>query len=268
MAKLMVGFVGGGQMATALAGGAISEGVFAAEQVGFVEPNAGQRTILAEKFPTSRVEATASALLGNCERVVIAVKPHILRAIGEDLGQLLDGQLVISIAASVSLHSLQELLGTKRVVRVMPNTPSLVGAGAAAIASDDGASVEDLAWVNSMMSAVGTCVLVQDDQIHAVTGVSGSGPAYAYMMIEALSDGGVAMGLPRETATALAAQTLLGAAEMVLQTGQHPGALKDQVTSPGGTTAAAIRTLEAGRLRSCLMEAVATACERSRDQSN
>lgn len=267
MAKLVVGFVGGGQMATALASGAITEGVFAAEQVGFVQPSGRARQRLTEAFGKSRIEATASSLLADCERVVLAVKPHILRSIGGELKKALQGQLVISVAAGISLRELQELLGTQRVVRVMPNTPSLVGAGAAALAADDAAAETDIDWVMKMMSAVGTCVRVPDELIHAVTGVSGSGPAYAYMMIEALSDGGVAMGLPRETAKMLAAQTLLGAAEMVLQTGQHPGALKDQVTSPGGTTAAAVRSLEATGLRSSLVEAVATAAEKSRELS-
>ncbi len=268
MAKLEVGFIGGGQMATALAAGAISEGVFAEEKVGFAEPSSGQRVILAEKFPAARIEANAQALLVDCERVILAVKPHILRAIADELKELIGDRLVISIAAGVSLSDLQNTLGTRRIVRVMPNTPCLVGAGAAGLSADADLPAEDISWVEKTVTAVGTCARVPDDLLHAVTGVSGSGPAYAYMMIEALSDGGVAMGLPRETATALAAQTLLGAAEMVLQTGLHPGALKDQVTSPGGTTIAAVRSLEANGLRSSLMEAVATAAQRSRELSS
>ncbi|GAB5406648.1 MAG: pyrroline-5-carboxylate reductase [Aureliella sp.] len=268
MAKLEVGFIGGGQMATALAAGAVSEGVFAVEKLGFVEPSSVQRAKLLEKFPGARVESNASDLCADCERIVLAVKPHILRAIAGDLKPLVGSQLVISIAAGISLADLQDMLGTKRVVRVMPNTPCLVGAGAAGFSTDVSVSDEDVSWVEKTITAVGTCNRVPDDLLHAVTGVSGSGPAYAYMVIEALSDGGVAMGLPRETATTLAAQTLLGAAEMVLQTGQHPGALKDQVTSPGGTTIAAVRSLESNGLRSSLMEAVAIAAKRSRELSS
>ena len=147
----------------------------------------------------------------------------------------------------------------------MPNTPSQVGAGAAGIASDGNVAEDDVAWVEQLMNSVGTSVRVPDELLHAVTGVSGSGPAYIFLVIEALSDGGVAQGLSRELATKLAAQTVLGAAKMVLETGLHPGQLKDQVTSPGGTTIAALRHLEQAGLRSALIEAVGKAAARSQE---
>ncbi|MCA9183025.1 MAG: pyrroline-5-carboxylate reductase, partial [Planctomycetales bacterium] len=144
-----------------------------------------------------------------------------------------------------------------------PNTPAQVGVGAAAIAADDDLADEDLKWVEQLFNAVGSTVHVPDRLMHAVTGLSGSGPAYVYLVIEALSDGGVAAGLPRDIATKLAAQTVLGGAQMVLETGLHPGQLKDQVTSPGGTTIAALATLEAAAVRGALIHAVQRAAARS-----
>jgi pyrroline-5-carboxylate reductase len=160
---------------------------------------------------------------------------------------------------------LQQLLRTERVIRVMPNTPAQVGAGAAAIAAPESMHEADIAWVEQLINSVGLSVRVPDHLIHAVTGVSGSSPAYIYLVIEALSDGGVALGLPRDTALKLAAQAVLGSAKMVLETGLHPGVLKDQVTSPGGTTIAALRTLEAGAVRSAFIEAVVHCAERSQE---
>jgi pyrroline-5-carboxylate reductase len=198
--------------------------------------------------------------------VILSVKPPVLKAIAPDLAGLLQARhLVVSVAAGISLSTLQVMLKTKRVVRVMPNTPAQVGAGAAAMSADDSLLPEDLERVEQLMGAVGLTVRVPDQLMHAVTAVSGSGPAYIYMVIEALSDGGVAAGLPRDIATRLAAQTVLGAAQMVLQTGRHPGQLKDQVTSPGGTTIAALEVLEKGAVRGAFMEAVQRAAARSRE---
>lgn len=268
MADLEVGFLGGGQMALALAGGAIAEGVFSEAQIGFVEPNATQREKLALKFPAATIEAEAAALLPSCPRIILAVKPHILKAIGPQIAKLLTGQpLVVSIVSGITLPDLAKLLDLERIIRVMPNTPALVGAGASAFSAAPNAAKEDIQWVETLLDAVGICKCVPDQLMHAVTGLSGSGPAYAYMMIEALSDGGVAMGLPRDTALQLAAQTMLGAAQMVLQTGTHPGVLKDQVTSPGGTTIAAVRKLEQAGMRSAVIEAVVASAERSQELS-
>lgn len=263
--SIEVGFIGGGQMATALAQGAIAEGVFAPEKVGFVEPNLKQQAVLRERFPKATIEVHAADLVPRCEKVILAVKPNVLTAIAGGIGKMLDDQLVFSIAAGVSLPSLVELLGYRRVVRVMPNTPCLVGDGASAFAASAEVKPDDVKWVEKLLTAVGVCIQVPDELIHAVIGVSGSGPAYGYMAIEALSDGGVAAGLTRADATLLAAQTLLGAAQMVLRTHSHPGVLKDQVASPGGTTAAAIASLEETGFRSSLIKAVAAAAGRSRE---
>ncbi|HAC92375.1 MAG TPA: pyrroline-5-carboxylate reductase, partial [Planctomycetaceae bacterium] len=156
------------------------------------------------------------------------------------------------------------LLKRQRIIRVMPNTPAQVGAGAAAISPADQATSADIAWVTQLMQSVGKCVSVAEPLMHAVTGIAGSSPAYVYLIIEALADAGVAGGLTRETAVQLAAQSVLGAAKMVLETGAHPAQLKDQVTSPAGTTIAALRQLEAHGLRSALMEAVDACIGRSK----
>jgi pyrroline-5-carboxylate reductase len=174
------------------------------------------------------------------------------------------GTLIVSIAAGVTLSALEGLFGTDRLIRVMPNTPALVGAGAAACCAGAGATPEDADLTAEMLGAVGLCVCVEEKHMDAVTGLSGSGPAYIYMAIEALSDGGVRMGLPRREATRLAAQTVLGAAKMVLETERHPGELKDQVTTPGGTTIEAVRVLEKAGLRRAFIDAVAAATEKSR----
>jgi pyrroline-5-carboxylate reductase len=198
--------------------------------------------------------------------LIVAVKPDqvgdVLREVGPELNEK---HLVISIAAGVTLARMESALppGT-RVVRVMPNTPALVGASASAFALGRSATPEDGHLVCRLFSAVGVALQVKESLLDAVTGLSGSGPAYVYMMIEALSDGGVAAGLPREVATKLAAQTLLGAAKMALETSIHPGALKDMVTSPGGTTIEGVHELEKAGLRAALMNAVRAATEKSK----
>jgi pyrroline-5-carboxylate reductase len=173
--------------------------------------------------------------------------------------------VLISIAAGVPLARLEQGLPEKaRVIRVMPNTPALIAAGASAYAPGKHATPEDADLAGRLLSAVGLALPVKESLLDAVTGLSGSGPAYVYQFIEALSDGGVATGLPREVATRLAAQTVLGAARMVLETGLHPGVLKDQVTSPGGTTIEGLHELEKGGMRGAVMNAVRAATERSR----
>jgi pyrroline-5-carboxylate reductase len=190
----------------------------------------------------------------------------------EVLGQLRDviaeRHLVISIAAGIPIAAIGQALGPdRRIVRVMPNTPALLGEGASAYALGPRVDAGDDEAVAALLAAVGRAVRVPEPMIDAVTGLSGSGPAFVYLVIEALSDGGVRVGLPREVATMLAAQTVLGAARMVLETGLHPGVLKDQVTSPGGTTIAGLQALERGGLRGILIDAVEAATRRSTELS-
>lgn len=265
MSRERIGFIGGGQMATALITGALKSGILSAERVIVIENSPPQCERLKQLFPELEIQ-TELAAAANCVKVILAVKPQTLRQIGTNIAQGLPGnRLWVSIAAGVSLNELSEILGSDRLVRVMPNTPAQVGAGAAGVSASAGATKDDIQWVLQLMQSVGSCFQVADAQMHAVTGVAGSGPAYIYLIIEALSDAGVAGGLPRDTSTQLAAQMVMGAAKMVLETGRHPGELKDQVTSPAGTTIEAIRVLEAAGVRSAMMEAVAACIERSRE---
>ena len=198
--------------------------------------------------------------------LILATKPDQVPAALADISHAFTkSHLLVSIAAGVKLAKLEAALPAgARVIRVMPNTPALVSAGASAFALGKSATAADGELAKKLLFAVGIAFQVKESLLDAVTGLSGSGPAYVYQFIEALSDGGVASGLPRDVATKLAAQTVRGAAKMVLETGQHPGALKDQVTSPGGTTIEGLHELEKGRLRAIVMSAVRAATEKSK----
>jgi pyrroline-5-carboxylate reductase len=199
--------------------------------------------------------------------IILAVKPAVMDAVVKELSPVVDdSKLLVSIAAGIPLKRIETALGKKaRMVRVMSNTPALLRQGASALAPGAGVSVKDVEAVRAIFEAVGKTVVLEERQLDAVTGLSGSGPAFVFMAIEALADGGVKMGLTRETATLLAAQTVLGAAQMVLETGEHPGALKDRVASPGGTTMAGIHRLEEGGFRAALIGAVSAATKRSQE---
>lgn len=261
--RWLVGFLGAGQMATALARGFVQSGFLPAERIVASDPLAETRNRFTSETG-ARCLASNEEVARTADVLFLAVKPQQMPAVlGELSGVATQRHLLVSIAAGVPLKSMARLGDDFRLVRVMPNTPCLLGAGASAYALGGAATEEDGALVERMLSTVGLAVKVPEKLLDAVTGLSGSGPAYAYLMIEALSDGGVRMGLPRDVATKLAAQTLLGAARMVLETGKHPGALKDAVTSPGGTTIAGLHALERGGLRGCLMDAVEAATSRA-----
>jgi pyrroline-5-carboxylate reductase len=259
------GFIGSGKMATALVRGLIRAGATDPDSITVSDPLESARDSLAAATGASaaadnRVAAEASDVL------VLAVKPQSMASVLEELRPLLGARhLVVSVAAGISLEALARGLGPepRRLVRVMPNTPALVGEGASGYCLGPHAGTADEATVRTCLDAVGRSYRVAEPLLDAVTGLSGSGPAFVYVMIEALSDGGVRMGLPRDVATSLAAQTLLGAARMVLETGLHPGVLKDQVTSPGGTTIAGLHALERGGIRAALIDAVEAATKRS-----
>lgn len=264
MIKRKVGFIGAGVMAEALLDGMLKAGAAAVDKLYASDPSAERRTVLAEKIGEN-VFADNLRLVEACRVVVLSVKPNVVPVVAAEIADALTpDHLVVSIAAGVTLAALEDMLKTDRLIRVMPNTPALVGAAAAAYCTLGGATEEDAALVADMLGAVGLCVRVEEKHMDAVTGLSGSGPAYVYLAIEALSDGGVKMGLPRDVATRLAAQTVLGAARMVLETGKHPGQLKDQVTTPGGTTVEGLRALENAGVRKAFMDAVAAATEKSR----
>jgi pyrroline-5-carboxylate reductase len=259
-----IGFLGAGRMATALALGFVRAGLVQSGELVASDVEAVARDAFSKA--TGGASTDSNRTVSAARTVLIAVKPHQVGEVLRELREVITPQhLVISIAAGLTLAQLQSHLaeGT-RVVRVMPNTPAVVGASATAYALGSACRPEDAAWVGKLFASVGVAFHVREALLDAVTGLSGSGPAYGYLMIEALSDGGVAAGLPRETATRLAAQTLLGAARMVLETGLHPGALKDQVTSPGGTTIEGLHELERAGVRAGLMNAVRAASDKSR----
>lgn len=262
---LSLAVIGGGKMGAALIQGILRAGLAAPKRVWVAEPVSALRAALAKETGVN-VTADNAAAVKKARVILLAVKPGVVpAALAQIKPVFTDDHLLLSIAAGVTLAKLEAgLPAGARVIRAMPNTPALVGAGAAGFAPGAAATADDAALAQRILGSVGSALEVPEKLLDAVTGLSGSGPAYIYMVIEALSDGGVAMGLPRDVATRLAAQTVLGAAKMVLETGLHPGVLKDQVTSPGGTTIEGLHALEAGRLRATLMQAVKAATEKSR----
>ncbi|MFZ6003483.1 MAG: pyrroline-5-carboxylate reductase [Actinomycetota bacterium] len=252
--------IGGGRMGEALVGGLLAAGTVAPADVGVVEPVEARRKELADLLPGVEIAAEP----GQADGTVIAVKPNDVATACRAAAAAGSGR-VLSIAAGVTTAALEAALapGTA-VVRAMPNTPALVGVGAAAVAPGTNASDDDLAWAESLLGAVGTVVRVKESLLDAVTGLSGSGPAYVFLVAEALIDAGVLAGLPRDVSTNLTIQTLLGSATLLAQGDDGPEALRAAVTSPGGTTAAGLRTLEQHGVRAAFLEAVAAATERSR----
>jgi len=241
MLKKRIGFVGGGMMAEAMLGGLLKADL-PADNVLVSEPDAKRRKYVADTFKVG-VKDFNHEVCAASDVVVMAVKPQVLDQVLADLKERAAQDpkvadcLIISIVAGKTLENYKKYLLNTRVARVMPNTPSLVGCGASCYVLNDLCPPEDAATVEAVMGSCGIVERVGNEGLlDAVTGLSGSGPAYAYLLIEAMSDGGVRMGLPRATATRLAAQTVMGAGKMVMETGKHPGELKDAVTSPGGTT--------------------------------
>jgi pyrroline-5-carboxylate reductase len=264
-AKLTIGFLGGGKMATALASGVVSAGLVKTAQIRASDPSSAARNAFAKETGASTTDSNLD-VARFAKVLVLAVKPVNVAPLLEEIRTAITPEhLLISIAAGVTIATLEGALDAgARVIRVMPNTPALVGASATAFALGKSATSGDAALAEKLFSAVGLAFQLKESLLDAVTGLSGSGPAYVYLVIEALSDGGVATGLPRDVATKLAAQTVFGSAKMVLETGQHPAALKDMVASPGGTTVEGLHELEKGRLRGVLISAVRAAAEKSR----
>jgi pyrroline-5-carboxylate reductase len=252
-----VGVLGAGNMAEALIQGWIGSGLLGADQVRASDLRAARLTELSHRLGIVTHDDN-DAMLAWANLVILAVKPQVLSSVLSAHGRSLpDGALVISIVAGASLHTLESgLPESARVVRAMPNTPALARAGATAIAPGSTATESDLDVARSLFEAVGRAVVLPEKHIDAVTGLSGSGPAYVALIIEALADGGVRMGLPRDVSLLLATQTVYGSAKLLLETGEHPAKLKDQVTSPGGTTIFGVAALEEKGLRSALISAV------------
>lgn len=262
---LKLGFLGAGKMAAALARGFVHAGLVTADAVIAADPYESARLAL-EKDGGVKTTVSNPDVLKFATVLVLAVKPdQVNDVLAEVRPHFTEKHLLISIAAGVPISRMENALpANARVIRVMPNTPALVGASASAFALGKAATADDAQLALKLFSAVGVAYQVKESLLDAVTGLSGSGPAYAFLMIEALSDGGVAAGLPRDIATKLAAQTLLGSAKLLLETGLHPGTLKDMVTSPGGTTIEGLHELERGGVRGALINAVRAASDKSK----
>lgn len=261
-----IAFVGTGQMATALAAGFVRS-LLRPDQISGCDPHEPARKKFQETVgDLATVSGDLKATLQKATVVILAVKPQMMtEALREMTACVTGSPLVISVAAGIPIAKMASGLpsGT-RIIRVMPNTPCLIGKGASGVSTGPTVTSDDLKLATELLETVGMVEVVPEHLLDAVTGLSGSGPAYIFQLIEALSDGGVKMGLPRATATRLAAQTVAGAAEMQLATGQHPAALKDAVTSPGGTTIAGIHALESGGFRAAIINAVEAASVRSK----
>ncbi len=265
---LRVGVLGTGKMAGALVQGWTKAGTLRPDRVRLYNRTPTRAETLARETGSSVAETPAGAIW-DADIVLVAVKPWAVSEVLQAArGAAPSGALVLSVAAGIRLTTLEAATGPSvPVIRVMPNTPVLVGAGASAFCRGTSATDEHAEQTRLLFGAVGSVVEVTEEQIDAVIGVSGSGVAYVYLIIEALTDGGVRAGLSRDVARTLAAQTALGAARMVLETGEHPAALKDAVTTPGGTTIAALQTLEEAGLRGTLIRAVLAARDRARELS-
>ena len=261
-----VGFVGAGNMGEALVRGLLEASLVAPDQILVADVRRDHLDALAARHGIAARDGNA-ALVRDVDVVVLAVKPQTMTAVLAEIAPAVtDRHLLGSIAAGVSTAAIRAGLGRDaRIIRVMPNTPALVLAGAPPLARARGLEADDLATAEEIFAAVGRVVVVDEDLMDAVTGLSGSGPAYVAIVVESLADGGVKMGLDRATAMTLATSTVLGAARLLAETGMHPGALKDMVSSPGGTTIAGISALEEGGVRATFMRAVERATLRSRE---
>mmetsp|Transcript_22942 Transcript_22942/g.33970 ORF Transcript_22942/g.33970 Transcript_22942/m.33970 type:complete len:281 (-) Transcript_22942:149-991(-) len=259
-----VGFIGSGMMASALMDGLIAKKALPGGPSSVTCSDIYHPSLQRAADKGYNISTTNGKVVSNAKSaVILAVKPNVIQTVCEDIAQTESDAVIISIAAGVTLKTLEESLPGRRVIRVMPNTPCLVGEAASGFALGKLANEKDREIVQTIFGSVGLAMEVSEKLLDAVTGLSGSGPAYVFQFIEALSDGGVRSGLSRDVATKLAAQTVKGAAEMVLQTGKHPGLLKDGVTSPGGTTIAGVEALEKGAFRATTISAVKAATKRS-----
>lgn len=258
-------------MARALAGGILAAKKMAASDVAIVDVDEKSRAWWNDHHPDASVYDSLEACCSDETRtnaaILLAVKPGVVPRVLSKPGIDWSKHLTISIAAGVTMETIGDTVGHRRIVRVMPNTPALVGQGASGYCVDDDVTDDEAAWVGELLASVGMAVQVSESQINAVTAVSGSGPAYIYTMIEAMADGGVAAGLPRAIALQLATQTALGAASMVSESQTHPAELRDRVCSPAGTTIAAVAALEQNGFRGSVIAAVLAAHQRGEELS-
>ena len=258
-------FIGTGKMATAIAGGIVRSGVVACNEMAGFDIDQAAAELFEKNTGIKAFSDDLRSVLEDAEVVLIAVKPQMIRSALKDLQGILQGKTVFSIAAGVTISQLQELTASGRIIRIMPNTPALVGCGAAGFSASPEAEETDIEFAGAILKAVGEAFLLPESQLDAVTALSGSGPAYVFEFIQALADGGVAEGLPRDVALKLAARTVAGAASMVLQSDLHPQQLKDNVTSPGGTTSRALELMAERGFNGIVMQSVRAAAARARE---
>lgn len=264
--KEKIGFIGGGRMAEALIKGLLAARLVKAKNIEVADPSRERRDLLAKEFAVKTCTA-AEQVWQECEIVILAVKPQVVRAVLDEVRELISEEhLIISIAAGIPLTVLEGCVPQikARFIRVMPNTPALVLRGASALSPGRHAGEQDLQRARAIFDAVGVSVVLDEVYLDAVTGLSGSGPAYVFSFLEALIDAGVKVGLARPMAETLALQTIIGSAELALQSKMHPAELRAMVTSPGGTTIAGLHALERGAFQSVIMDAVEAATVRSR----
>ncbi|XP_062303774.1 pyrroline-5-carboxylate reductase 1a [Osmerus eperlanus] len=267
---MSVGFIGAGQLAHALVRGFSAAGVIAGNRIIASSPDTDLPTVAGLRKLGVNLTMSNKEVVNKSDVLFLAVKPHIIPFVLDEIGpDIEDRHLIVSCAAGVTISSIEKKLFQHcqfpKVMRCMTNTPVVVREGATVYATGTHAQVEDGKLLEQLMSSVGYCTEVEEDLIDAVTGLSGSGPAYAFTALDALADGGVKMGLPRRLAVRLGAQALLGAAKMLLDSEQHPGQLKDDVCSPGGATIHALHVMESGGFRSLLINAVEASCIRTRE---
>ncbi|TFG14568.1 MAG: pyrroline-5-carboxylate reductase [Promethearchaeota archaeon] len=265
MSDKELGIIGIGNMGSAFIRGILTSQVVKAQNIIIYDINKELLTKKSKEYNIDNAENNID-LVQKAQNILIAVKPQIIDSVLQEISSSITKEhILISIAAGITIAHIKEFITTQTgIIRVMPNTPALIGAGASAISFNENTKEKDLEYVKKILKSIGIVVELEEKHIDAVTGLSGSGPAYVFVIIEALADGGVKMGLSREIALKLAAQTVLGASKMVLETGKHPGELKDMVTSPGGTTIAALHEIEKGKLRSTLISAVEAATLKSK----
>jgi pyrroline-5-carboxylate reductase len=260
-----IGFIGGGAMCEALIGGLLKNKLLTPEQIIVNDVVIDRLKYLKERYLIG-ISESSQVVAGTSEILFLTVKPQVMPAVLSSIGKVVPKKtVVVSIAAGIKISTMEKYLLGVPVIRVMPNTPVAVGEGMSAVSRGTHADEATATMISEMFSAVGRSIIVDESMMDSVTGLSGSGPAFFFLMLDALSDAGVRVGFSRQNALLLSAQTMLGAARMVLETGEHPGKLKDMVTSPGGTAITGVHMLETHSIRASLIEAVVAATARSRD---
>ena len=266
---MKIGFIGTGNMGSAMIKGLVTSEYVSGSDINVFDVNVEKSRELSEKYSVKPLQNEVE-IADNSDVIVLSVKPNIYNSVLEKIKARIDeNKIIIAIAAGISIESVENIAGKdKKVVRIMPNTPAQVLEGMTAVTFNGNVKEEEKKVVFSILDSFGKSIEIEEKLMHTFTGIAGSLPAYVYMFMEALADGGVLEGMPRDKAYEIVAQTVKGSAEMLLKTGKHPGVLKDEVTSPAGTTIEAVNTLENGNFRGTVINAVRACVEKSKKMSN